>query len=271
MGACELIRILVLLALLVIPTQSAWCAQGGHASSDGAFAFADLTGTRVLALSRVPNPGSIRVLLAAGGRQFPVEYVGLQEPSGEGTGRDVAQNFADCGGDVFRLVGARIWPDETCFLATDSLLALGQPVPLSREHKVIAAGPNDAVVLSKGRDLKSAWSLATFSNWGAVWLYEFEPQRDSLLATLAVWSDGRSATHDYPAKLIDPSSAWRIDDMGEFCSECFTILFVIRTGSGYCVGVSWAGAEGESLQLLSSHGTKQLLEVMTAYRYWAPS
>jgi len=100
-------------------------------------------------------------------------------------------------------------------------------------------------------------------------LYEFEPQGDSLLAGLVVWDDGEFESFDYPARR-DPYSAWRVDDEGELCPECFTVLFVLRAESGCWVGLSWAGAEGESLQLLCPAGGGQLRQVVSGYRYLAP-
>jgi len=119
----KLARFTALAVLLLAVVEVAWCAPGDVPSNLGAFAFADSTGTLVLAQSGVPDPETIHVLLAASGRQFPVEYVGFQKASAPGSGRDAARNFSNCEGSLFHLVGARIWPDETCFLATDSLLA----------------------------------------------------------------------------------------------------------------------------------------------------
>jgi hypothetical protein len=171
---------------------------------------------------------------------------------------------------LFRLDGGRVWPDETCFLAADTLLTLGGPIPLHRQYEALEISPSDPVVTLKKRELRSAWRLASLSDGGDVALYEFLPQGRSYLATIVLWDRAHFMTHDYPAVWTDPTSVWRVDDEGELCSECFEVLFVLSGRSGYWMATSWDGPEGESLELLRSGGAEPFTEVFSSYRYLAP-
>jgi hypothetical protein len=139
---------------------------------------------------------------------------------------------------------------------------------MHREYAVLEVFPGDPTVALKKRELRMAWSLASFSVGGFVALYEFLPQGRSYLATIVLWDAQHSISHDYPAERADPYSVWRVDDAGELCSECFEVLFVLRGRSGYWMATSWGAAEGESLELLRSEGT-EFQEVLSAYRYLA--
>ena len=243
----------------------------------GAFAFADSSGMRIIALTRIIEPESVRVLLAAEGRQFPVRYVRDQEPTDLGSGREMAYNFEHCEGQIFRLEGARIWPDETCFLAGDSLMAMGATLHLtprheSRDIRGDQIGENDSFVDSKHRGLRASWFIAEIPDRGWVDLYEFVPQGRDYLASIALWLDSRLvAGYDLPAKLsdADPSSLWRIGDGGQLCSECFEVLFVIEGPGQHYMATSWEAEEGESLKLLRSEGAEFKL-ALSGYRYWYP-
>lgn len=256
---------------------AASAARLPETSSFGAFAFADSSGTRVLAVSPLRHPEQVHTLIV-GGRQFPVRYDGKQQRSKQSDGRDRAYNFAHVEGDRFRLVGGCVLPDETAFLATDSLLALGGlPMRVERDGRPCAEqdGTRKSIESERGRRTLRCWRLANYGSdrtYGEVDLVEFVPQGRNWLASIYVsYSDGGPTwlTEDYAVTLSDSSSVWRVDDDGKIDEEAFDVLFILNSRSGFLMGLSWGGAEGESLELLSPRG-RELVPIAMGYRYTAP-
>lgn len=83
----------------------------------GVFGFANAEGTELLALDSVANPTQIRGAVCAGARLYRVAYARRQSRQPAGNGRQVAANFRNEAGDVFRLVGSTPRGDETCYLS----------------------------------------------------------------------------------------------------------------------------------------------------------
>src|SRR5262245_22550698 len=125
----------------------------------GAFALPDSSGTEVIALSAISNPNQIHHLITRDGRLLKASFARTQPPTQGGSGRDATWNFRYLDGAVFRISGGRIEPEETCFLAADSLLEQAKLVPLRRNIAVV--GHEHAAVRSaersKSRSVIHAW------------------------------------------------------------------------------------------------------------------
>lgn len=132
----------------------------------GSFAYVDSGGTEVLALAPVPDPSAIRGAVCSNARQFQVCHERVQKEQEGSSHRQISSNFRKVKGDVIRLLAGEATPDETCLLATDSVLLRSagtvQPVPdpTCREQH---AGTLAHIA---GREVVQCWRLALVS-WGA--------------------------------------------------------------------------------------------------------
>ena len=240
----------------------------------GAFALPDSSGRRVIALSPVSSPSHVRHLVTRDGRLLRVRYTGTQRGSDQGTGRDATRDFRYLGGAVFQVRGGTIPPDETCFLAADSLLRQRTLIPLKRALQTI--GPEHEGVRTaerlEARSVKRAWQLACARQDTCVLLLEFEPRGASRLFSVALWRRGSIAMLDRPAEIRDEdsTSVWRVDDGGQIGPDAFDVEFFLRGDGGSYLGIEWSGAEGLSLDLLHDSGQGKLEEVYSSYRYLSP-
>jgi len=227
----------------------------------GAFAYADSTGTSVTALTPLARAQEIRSLLSAHGRLFPVKYEGTRAPGRPGAAAT----------QIFRLEGARVWPGEYGFLATDSLLQGASAIPIRREFHGCERDEysENTIETRKNRSVAGCWNLASFGNSlsGAVQLYEFAPQDSTYLASLVLWEGATLFTYDYKAVQGDTTSVWRVDDEARLDPEAFDALFVVQAGGRRYLAVSWAGAEGDRLALLRARDGEDFVRVVGAYRY----
>jgi hypothetical protein len=262
--------------LLSVANGIVWASEGDSASVYGCYGFADSSGTHVLALSRLQHPENIRVLLAGEGRRFPVRYEGEQKRTQGGDGRDAVRNFAFIGGQRFRIEGGAVWPDESCFLATDTLLVWGRSLEVESAFKECGIDEGGASQLEamKHRKVSGCWHLASLGDdWldGFVDLYQFAPVGSQYLASLVLYSNEPPVICDFPAEMKDSSSVWRVDDEGDIHADGFRVLFVLKGDQGYLMGLSSLGEEGEDLHLLRSTGKTGLKIIHGDYRYLAPT
>ena len=237
----------------------------------GSFAYVDSTGTEVLALASLRDRSAIRGAVCSNGKPFQVHYERTQQEQKGNTHRQIAQNFRNERGDVFRLLGGAARPSETCFLTTDSLFLrnAGTVQPLSPTDCL----QQQAGTLARigGREVVHCWRIAQVS-WGAELLAaQFVTIDTSALAGLALVQDSILLFYGIPATYRGADEdIWRVDDQGVFSPETFGFLFAARLPTGYGLALTWAGAEGESDKLLVADSTPVAREIVADYRYWAP-
>jgi hypothetical protein len=100
---------------------------------------------------------------------------------------------------------------------------------------------------------------------------QFATIDSNALASLVVVRDSSLLVQDFPAVYRGPDeSVWRVDDEGMFSPESFAILFVAQLPHAYVMAITWAGAEGESDELLLSDSTDTFRTVIRDYRYCCP-
>src|SRR2546423_1289297 len=73
----------------------------------GGFAFADSGGTQFLALDSLADPSTIRGAICSGDVAVAARYDHRATPQSRDNGRQVAANFANQQGDVFRVTGSK--------------------------------------------------------------------------------------------------------------------------------------------------------------------
>ena len=75
---------------------------------------------------------------------------------------------------------------------------------------------------------------------------------------------------DYPAEYRGPGAdVWRVDDGGVLSAEWFHVVFALRRGSTYTLGIDWVGSEGSNLAVLVSDADA-FITVLNDYWYQAP-
>lgn len=262
------------LALLAVGPASLGVAGENGPSPYGEFAFADSSGTRVLAGDPLAHPEAVHTLIVPPGRILHVVYEGTQAETGKGSGRDASWNFKNLGGQLFRIQDGRIGVDQDCFLATDSLLSLGAPIPITGGKGGCDLTRRERYLLEakKGRRVAQCWRLASILGAG-IELIEFEAQGRSHLAGIALTGAKQVRMFDYPAEVReeDPTSVWRVDDEGVLSQEEFDVMFVLQGRSGRFVGIFWAGTEGNAFELLRFPTGADPVSVANGSRYLSPS
>lgn len=238
---------------------------------EGTFGFVNADGTELLALDSLDAPARLRVAVCAHARVFRVGYARRQARAAADNGRQIAANFVNQPGDVFRIQGGRASVDETCYLSTDSALvataeSVGEPATTECDATLLRR-----MAVAKRRAVLHCWPLADASDAQIV-AVQFGFADTSALASVVVVDRGRLLFDDFPATYRGPDSdIWRADDGGVFSPEAFTVLFVCRLRGAYVMALTWAGAEGEDADLLVADSADAFRRVATAYRYWVPT
>jgi hypothetical protein len=202
-----------------------------------------------------------------------VRWIRRQPATPEDTGRQTAANFDRSPGDVFRLSGRKVSPDEACLLVGDGFSRPPwQLLPSLRSDRSPCDAPTrERLAAARERAVAGCWGLAT-EGGGRVVLAEFAPQGTDLLASLVLLKEAEKPVfYDYPAtRDEDQISCWRVDDGCRLEPAAIRILFAYRRGGdGWGVAVAWDGAEGQALDLLEQEGAG-FRKVLDGHRYWAP-
>lgn len=123
---------------------------------------------------------------------------------------------------------------------------------------------------AKRRQVIHCWHIAATPTHRDVLAVQFVSIDTNALASLAVVGDGSLVFKDFPA-VYSEETTWRVDDGGVFSPKDFDILFVAEMPYGYVMAIAWAGAEGESCELLLADSPGAFRTLTTGYRYWAPT
>lgn len=240
------------------------------AGMKGSFAYVDSSGTQLLALDSVPDPSTILGALCWGGIALPVRYDRRQARQAGDNGRQLAYNFRNQQGDVFRVMQERAPPDKTCYLSRDSALLANASTAAMREPSDCSPTHASRLAAAKRRQVIHCWHIASTPTNLEVLAVQFATIDSNALASLAVVGDSSLWFQDFPAVYNDETT-WRVDDGGVFSPKDFDILFVAALPYGYVMAIAWAGAEGESCELLLADSAGAFRTLTTGYRYWAPT
>lgn len=239
-----------------------------------AFAFPDEQGSRLLATSAIPNPAMLRVALCTGGAQpLAIEFDRVQSEGRASTGRQTPQNFAQTAGAVFRIVSGKIIPRSTCLLTDGSFVADATLIPLTRPPQNSRCSKADYPRLQtdKGRPVLGCWPIAESATGTRVAVIEFSRHLTRALASVVVMDGDRRLYLDYPATFKGPGDdLWRADDGGNIHPEGFEVVFLLKRGTTYVLGIDWAGAEGSALSLNIADEAGDLKEVVSDSWYRSP-
>lgn len=219
----------------------------------GAFGFANLDGTKLL----VDYPqeqelkwSQLNIAVGHRGQQLKIKFKGKQKETESNTGSQTAYEFDHLAGLLYEVVEGKAEPNETYFIVKDTEFTDRMLVGLQsiNKEKVTTKMKSEITKLKK-RAVKNLWPLENVKGIGKLYLVEFKPKGNNLLASMALKTSDGWVFKDYPAKLKD-YSAWRIEDGGEITPDMFSFTFAARTEQGFIIGVQWWGPEGESTSFL---------------------
>jgi hypothetical protein len=239
-----------------------------------AFAFPDEQGARLLATSDIANPQILRVALCSGAPQpVAIEFDHAQTEGRGSTGRQAPQNFAQTAGAVFRIVSGTVAAGATCVLADESFTAGAALVPLKRppQNARCSRAEYPQIQAEKQRAVVGCWPIAEGETGIHVSILEFSRYLTRALASLVVVDADRRMYIDYPADFKGPGAdMWRADDGGEIHAEGFDVVFLLKRGTTYVLGVDWSAAEGHALSVHAAEDGGQFKELMTDSWYRSP-
>lgn len=211
--------------------------------------------------------------LCSGNGQVPVQFERRQAEGSGSSGRQSPQNFANTAGAVFRITKGTLTPDATCALTDESFASGGTLVALTRPPADARCARADYPSFQgdKGRPVVGCWPIARASNHLQIAVIEFSRRLTHALASIVLIDGDRRMYIDYPAEFKGPGDdLWRVDDGGEIHAERFEILFLLKRGSTYVLGVDWKGAEGDALSVHAAEDSAQFKEVVSDSWYRSP-
>ena len=246
-------------------------APQGRLTLQGTFAYADSSGTQLLALGPLADPSKVVGAVCSGGSVLPARYDRRQRGERDDSRRQIVTNFNRERGIVFRLTGGKARPDETCYLSADSAL-LAKAIGVTPLGLPPCSPPQvSRLATAKQREVVHCWRFATTAPDAELVAAQFATIDSNALAGLVLVRDTSLLFQDFPAVYRGPDeSVWRVDDQGRFSPRDLAVLFVARVSQAYVMAITWAGAEGESDELVLADSTDTFRTVVRDYRYWVP-
>jgi hypothetical protein len=245
---------------------------GSAAPTQGSFAFVSSDGTELLALDSLATPSTVVGAVCPGVGAVRVRYDRRMARQSTDNGRQVASNFGNQKGDVFRLIETKATPDTTCYLSSDSTMLARARTAKMREPTACSAAEASRIAEVKRREVTHCWDIATAPSHREVFAVQFANVDSSALASLVVIGDSSISFKDFPAvHHADDESTWRVDDGGVFSPSSLNILFVADLPYGFVMATTWAGAEGEDSELMVADSAGNFRTLSKGYRYWSPT
>jgi hypothetical protein len=238
----------------------------------GAFGLPDESGTRLICVRGMPQAARVRTAMCSDGSRVAVRFERGQAARGGDDGRQVPSRFDGMAGDVFRIVRGKVGLALSCFLA-NGWTSRATALPMQAAGKGVACGGEleGRIAALKGREVVRCFSLGQLPAGRRVVLAEFARMGKGALASVVLTDGERVMSADYPAEFRgEGEDLWRADDGGVLSPNGFEVVFVVRRGDKYGIGVSWAGTEGRSLQMFVSVGGKGFTRVIEDYWYQMP-
>ena len=272
--------------------------------ADAWFGYADETGSHLLMLqddghATDQQAKAIRTAVCSEGRELFLRYIRFQSATAQSDGRQNARNLKNDEGHLFSVEGAVTRPGDTCLLLPAGYV---QRYPLARNeypeterrqlrdaYRRVSASPGADVAAFQARDdfaratvarieretkrkVRLYWLLHRAGAAQQVAIVEFEPEGDSLLASLVVAASQQIAVLDIPADRKNEAAGggcWPVDDGCLLNQEEMDVPVVLGRPGETLVFYTAGGPEGQSIRLLQVKGG-ELVDVKSAYRYQSP-
>jgi hypothetical protein len=241
----------------------------------GAFAFPDLSGTRLLTVSDLPQPAVFETALCSDGRRYPVRFERRQTERKGYNGRQTPHNFDNLAGSVFTVLQGKIDYEfgTSCFLASQRLLSSATLLPVERLAEPGECGRElrRQLASSRNRQVVNCWLIGRAPSDRRLVLAEFARQGKDALATLALIDRGRIIFDDFTSVFRGKGKdLWRVDDGGVLSPKGWRVVFLLQQGAFYTLGVSIGGSEGADLTVSVSNGVDRFTLVISDHWYQAP-
>lgn len=237
------------------------------AAPDTAFAFANASGTRLLALGPVAEPARL-TRASCDGKVVEVAFKAQQPKGPRDNGRQTKWNFDQVAGALYEVKGT-VAADGGCLLATAAYFRERPPLAVTAAQKACDAGAAAVAAGLSRRPVERCLEVGAFSG-GRLLLVTFAKRGSSLLVGFVLLSARVTAMRSLPATLEqDAPSCWRADDGCVFEPGAYHVPFVLQGPGGPTLFALWDGPEGQNFELLEVRGAA-LEERATASRYWAP-
>lgn len=261
------------ICLAVLASAASVAAQAPElpaaADSLGGFALPDREGRRLLSTADLPHPERLRTALCGESGRVSVRFAGRQQAGAADSGRQTPENFDNLAGSVFR-TASPVDPAESCFLASEALLARSTPLDVAPPAGAGACLDRRRLGEIRQRSVTRCWPLARLGPRAQAALLEFERRGTHALASIVIVDGPATLFADYPAEVSGAGQdVWRVDDGGRMSPRGWRIAGALRRGGTIALAVSWAGAEGQSLSLWTGSGP-QLTQVLADYWYQSP-
>ncbi len=238
------------------------------AQPEFAFAFSDASGTRLLALGSVVEPGRL-TRATCDGRVLDVAFLARQPRGANDSGRQTSSNFDQAAGMLYEIRGTPAPSAASCLLATASFFAAHPPAAATAVRSFCDAGASAAVARLGKRIVERCEEVGRFPGGRFVIVIYARSGKD-LLAGLVLLTEEITAMRAFPASAEEGApSCWRADDGCVFETGSHHVPFALMGPGGPTLFALWDGPEGQNLELLAPKGG--VLETMTTeYRYWVP-
>jgi hypothetical protein len=237
----------------VEPVQKASTLFNKASFKQGTFGFSNTDGTKLLVdypQEQESKWSQLNIAVGHKGQRLKIKFKGKQKEAEGSNGRQTAYNFDNLPGLIYEVTEGKAEPNETYFIVKDSALTDRMLVELKsiNKEKVTTKMKSEIAKLKK-RAVKNVWPLENIKGIGKLYLVEFKPKGNNMLASIVLKTTEGWVFKDYPTKFKD-YSAWRVDDGGMITPDMFNFTFAARTSQGFVIGVQWMGPEGESTSFL---------------------
>ena len=269
------IRLILLIGFGCCCTGSLGTDRQDQNALEVAFAFSDVTGTRLLSVGTPADPGALSKGIFPGGRVVNAKFQSRQQQAPEWNGRQIARNFDSSPGSVFQIQGSGAISKEVPHIGEACLL---MTEPFLRERKLlnVRAAPSAKISpdllrrVERAKGKKAAWgnSIARLGSTRELILVQFVPEGKSCLASLVLVAPDSLSFDDHMASYDErvKDYVWRVDTPGP---GSFHVLAAFDAKEGIEIAILWDGFEGQNLYLLRPEGAI-LRPIFRSYRYWAP-
>jgi len=228
------------------------------------FGFADAEGRHILVTredqGELADMEQLDTALGDNGKVLSVQFEKWQDGNAGTNGRELANNFANLPGYIFKLESGAAAPDETYYLTNQAGFNLKSLVPVelpavTQETSAVEDSVRNEITAAQKRDIQQIWMLAELSADRRLYIVQFVREDKDMLFSIVLKEGSRLAFKDYPAVIQnDEYSVWRVDDGGEIVPEMFSVLFAAMTPDGLLLALNWWGAEGVNTFFLNQEG-----------------
>ncbi|HCA81876.1 MAG TPA: hypothetical protein DEP53_19260 [Bacteroidetes bacterium] len=200
---------------------------------------------------------------------IPLSFLRHQQAENR-SGRITARNFQSIPGPIFLSHEYSLPPDQTILIVSSHFLAHHRPLLVGD----LGCVPLDTMTIRRIETerrlrVQFSWTLCRLGPSARMALVQYLPADSAQLVSLVLIRTESLAFEDYIGDRSEEGSVWRVDDGGAFNPHEFRIIAAFDSVGSLSIARSWAGQEGDNAVLYSVVG-KQLVPILTAYRYWAP-